>query len=473
MSIGLRARAALLVLALLLSFFLIALFAAGRAAEALANVERARFDSATRQLADTAGYAVLARSEALLTPTLEAFARSPDVVKVVVRDDAGALLAQRTGPQGTTRPSTEITVPVHTRMAAPGDEGELLAFGIQSAGVRTVGSIQASFSSAALPELIARSRRAVMVPVAVGGGFGLLAVLLLSGSVVQRVRLIAAAARRVRHGQLDVTVDASGRDELSSLARDFNTMVQALAEQKVRLDNTAQVLAERESLAAIGRATAIIAHELRNPMGIVLGAAQIVANEHKPMFARAQAAAIVEAEARRLSTVLDDLLTFARPRAPERTDVDVAALVDRVIDRARLPGGPAGGAMLAASGEAAHALADETQVERVLWNLLQNACQAGARRVSVVTSVTGDVVSIRVMDDGPGIDPGIRSQLFLPFATTKQRGTGLGLAASRQVARNHGGDLALLATEKGTCFEVTLPAPARTTTQKNTETKNP
>ena len=67
-----------------------------------ANVERARFDSATRQLADTAGYAVLARSEALLTPTLEAFARSPDVVKVVVRDDAGALLAQRTGPQGTT-----------------------------------------------------------------------------------------------------------------------------------------------------------------------------------------------------------------------------------------------------------------------------------------------------------------------------------------------------------------------------------
>jgi two-component system C4-dicarboxylate transport sensor histidine kinase DctB len=86
----------------------------------------------------------------------------------------------------------------------------------------------------------------------------------------------------------------------------------------------------------------------------------------------------------------------------------------------------------------AFANVDEGQLQQVLLNLVQNAGQAGAANVTL--RVEGS--SVHVVDDGPGVAANMREQLFLPFATNKQRGTGLGLAASRRIARDNGGDLA-------------------------------
>jgi signal transduction histidine kinase len=104
--------------------------------------------------------------------------------------------------------------------------------------------------------------------------------------------------------------------------------------------------------------------------------------------------------------------------------------------------------------------ADREQLHRVLSNLGQNAIQAGATRVEVNARRDGDHVVIDVADNGPGLPPRAREQLFQPFTgSSKPGGTGLGLAIARELMRAHGGDIRLeRSTGEGTCFRLTLPA---------------
>jgi signal transduction histidine kinase len=265
---------------------------------------------------------------------------------------------------------------------------------------------------------------------------------------------------------LAVRVDESGGDELAALGRDFNAMTASLGRQRVALEDAGHQLAEREALAAIGRATAVIAHELKNPLGILLGAAGIVANPARPEEARRQAGQIIDEEVRRLERTLRGLLEYARPRPPEKVAVDALALCRTAAERSTLPGAPAEGCAVGVSGSLAQALADASQVEQVLLNLIANAAQAGARKIAITVGCASSRVSVEVADDGPGIAAEIRDQLFRPFVTTKQRGAGLGLAGSRRMARDNGGDLRHLPSESGARFVLELAqanAPGATT----------
>lgn len=456
--IGLRARASLAVLVLVVAVGGLATVVVKRSDSALHDVERARFEAAAAQLADTVSYGVLANSAALLNPALDAFAKNPDLAHVDVTGDGGALLSAREGPAQHVeggRDVVEVRARVVTRAAPPGDDGELAAFGVADLKPRDVGEVRAVFSSQATADIQKRTRREIVLAALGLGLFGLLVSGALMTNVVRRVRRVADAAAKVRGGARDVVVVVDGADELTQLAADFNQMTRAL-------DDAAQALAERESLAAIGRATAVIAHELKNPLGIVLGAAQIVGNVNKPLEARALAAGIVEEEVRRLSRTLEDLLSYARPRAPEQRSVDVKVACEQAATRALHAGGPMHGKSVAvdahssAAGAArgAFAFVDEGHVQQILLNLVQNAAQAGAHHVTLRLVVEPDVVRVHVVDDGPGVAQDMREQLFMPFATNKQRGTGLGLAASRRLARDNGGDLEYV---DGARFVLTLP----------------
>jgi C4-dicarboxylate-specific signal transduction histidine kinase len=111
-----------------------------------------------------------------------------------------------------------------------------------------------------------------------------------------------------------------------------------------------------------------------------------------------------------------------------------------------------------AGGEAVRALADRQQTEQILWNLIANAAQAGAARVTLRVVAAGGRARIDVEDDGPGVEPELRDhdRIFRPFVTTKQRGAGLGLAASRRMARDNGGDLRLEPSDEGAHFALEL-----------------
>jgi signal transduction histidine kinase len=302
-----------------------------------------------------------------------------------------------------------------------------------------------------------RMRRDMLAAFVLLGGLGLLGVFLMASSVVRRVRNLASAAARVSKGEMDVTVEPSGGDELAGLTRDFNAMTASLREQRKALDDAAATLADREALAAIGRATAVIAHEMRNPLGILLGAAQVAANPSRTEQARQQAARMMEEEVRRLERTLGELLTYARPRPPEKVALQALEQCRHAAQRACAPGSTAQDLRVEVAGEDVRVLVDEQHLAQVLLNLLINASQAGATQVVMRTERIGKRALIHVVDNGPGVKAEIREQLFRPFVTTKQRGAGLGLSGSRRMMRDNGGDVVLRESESGAHLVVELP----------------
>ena len=217
-------------------------------------------------------------------------------------------------------------------------------------------------------------------------------------------------------------------------------------------------LRQKTRLATLGAAVAKVNHDLRNTLATAMLASDRLADSDDPEV-RKVAPRLFEAMQRAVSLCSRTLnfVSDARP-ALKLEAVPVRALVEDVA--AELEG--AGKTRIAAETEPGFAVeADREQLRRALANLILNAIQAGARNVRVQAGAAQGGARIRIADDGQGFNPGAKERLFQPFVGSGRReGTGLGLPIARDIARVHGGDLALVETgPSGTVFELTLPAP--------------
>lgn len=231
----------------------------------------------------------------------------------------------------------------------------------------------------------------------------------------------------------------------------------ALARQWARREDERRAVAERAARGdALTRMAAMAAHEIRNPIGVIRGAVELVSQRAGEALGPddREALADVLGEVDRLRRLTQDFLDFARE----------PALVPSEVDLARLAAEAAAG--LGRSHPAVEVeidlpptvlRADGGRVQQVFANLYLNAAQAGARRIRVASRSAGASLVLTVSDDGPGISAAVASRLFEPFATGRAEGAGLGLALSRRIARRHGGDLRLAAPGPGAAFELELP----------------
>ena len=256
---------------------------------------------------------------------------------------------------------------------------------------------------------------------------------------------LEAAAGRLARGDLAARVSPARDDEIGSLARRLNEMAE-------ELDLRQRRLLESERLAGIGRLAAGVAHEINNPLGVMLGYARLLERRDDEDIKR-DARSVLK-EVARCQAIVAGLLDLARPARLALAKTDVAAIAREVAERAKEDGD----VDVRARGDVT-AMVDEGKVRQILQNLIKNAVEA-APRGRVVVDVDGDAmadVRIRVCDSGPGIAPELRERLFEPFATTKDTGTGLGLAVSSSLAHAHGGALALVDGAAGATFELRLP----------------
>ncbi len=213
----------------------------------------------------------------------------------------------------------------------------------------------------------------------------------------------------------------------------------------------------RESLAAVGQLSAGIAHEFRNALATILGYARILEKQGDPR-ARGPVAEIVR-EIDSVREVIDEFLLYARPPGPAREPVDL----DRIVRRAAA--GASEAIDVQVRGEFRSVIGDEGLLRRAFGDLLQNAADAGrdaGRRAQVLVSGRVDSASgsvwIDVDDDGPGIPPALRSQVFVPFFTTRAAGTGLGLALVQRTIVDLGGTVeAMGGPSGGARFRIRLP----------------
>jgi signal transduction histidine kinase len=270
-----------------------------------------------------------------------------------------------------------------------------------------------------------------------------------SRSIAAPVARLEAGAGRIAAGDLDARIEVRGAPELEALARRFNEMAAAVKEHQGRV-------VESEKLAGIGRLSAGVAHEINNPLGVILGYAKILRKRSEGKLA--DDLAVIEEETLRAKDIVEGLLDLSRPLPASEEQVDLRALSEDVVSRladAKL----LDGVRVSVDGRA-RAPGHAEKLRQVLVNLLRNAAEAAGSggQVEVRLAERDGTALVSVEDSGPGIPRERRDRLFEPFFTTKPRGTGLGLAVSRAIARAHGGDLAADAAEAGGArFALTLP----------------
>lgn len=205
-----------------------------------------------------------------------------------------------------------------------------------------------------------------------------------------------------------------------------------------------------------------LAHELKNPLANVKGLTVLVSRDVGGKSA--ERLEVLQHEVSRMAEILDGFLTFSRPLSPlNEQQVDLRDLCGSVVALHEGMAYAKNVALELAGATAVQAWCDPRKVKQILINLVQNALDAsrpGAAVELVLLGGPGGASRVEVRDRGPGISPVVRAHLFQPGSTTKERGTGLGLALARGLAHQHGGELLLEDREGGGCI-ATLTLPAR------------
>jgi signal transduction histidine kinase len=251
----------------------------------------------------------------------------------------------------------------------------------------------------------------------------------------------------------------------------YQKLAEQLAETNRQLKEAQAEARRSERLAALGQLSAGLAHELRNPLGIIKGSAEMLGKQVRDSTPlAAELAGYISGEVNRLNALVGRFLDFARPLQLQLRAQPVAGIVDRAIeDVVANWSGPAVKVERHYAENAPAVPLDEQLCERVFVNLVQNAYEAmsesggGTLSVSIGAAERGAQrgVEIRFADSGPGIAPELGEQIFNPFMTTKKTGVGLGLAIVSKIVDEHGGSISLDCGAGGACFVVFLPAVAQ------------
>jgi signal transduction histidine kinase len=301
----------------------------------------------------------------------------------------------------------------------------------------------------------------LLAVIALGVGVG---VMLIATRTLRPLRTLADRAKEVARGDYKQRVDATSPDEIGALGREFNAMAAALDEREQRLIRS-------ERLAAVGKIAAQITHEVRNPLSSIGLNAEML-EEETAGEARKLARAIVK-EVDRLTEITEEYLRFARLPRPKLDREDLGELLRSLVAfmHQELEGR---GVTVDARIDPAlpPVAADEHQLRQALLNLLRNAVEAmraGGRLTLTAGRVApssndgddGRYVELTIADTGEGIAPDHLPKIFDPFFSTKEGGTGLGLALTQQIIVEHGGKIEVRsAPGQGTTFVIRLVAAA-------------
>ncbi|MEJ2199562.1 MAG: ATP-binding protein [Desulfuromonadaceae bacterium] len=334
-------------------------------------------------------------------------------------------------------------------------------------GRKVVGVLNLHYALAGMKQKLQESTRFFLISTV------LIILLLAFGSALLLLRLVrrpihflASQMARVEKGDLSVRIEPQFSDEMGSLERSFNAMVDNLDRANRELENVHyRQMARADRLASVGEMASGVAHEIKNPLASISSAIAVLADDFSAEDPRRGIVKEVLGQISRLNKTATDLLSFGRPGDPEFSFVDLNALVQKTLffidqhpeakniqrvkdlDRALLP-----------------VWGDEKQIQQVLFNVMINGIQAMSAG-GTLTVVTGmkqrggkDWGQIQIHDTGSGISAEQMEHVFVPFYTTKIQGTGLGLAICRKLMEQQGGTITISSRPgEGTNVIVELP----------------
>ncbi len=263
----------------------------------------------------------------------------------------------------------------------------------------------------------------------------------------------------------------------------YQELAEALAETNRKLEQAQAEARRSERLAALGQLSAGLAHEIRNPLGVIKGSAEMLnqkLQESNPLAS--ELAGYISTEVNRLSALVSRFLDFARPLHTELTPQDITPVLDRSLQLVATmwKGGP-----VAVERHYPEDLPtvplDESLCEQAFVNIIQNAYDAmGSEggRLSVAAEISRslgrDGIEVRLCDSGPGVPEDLREQIFNPFVTTKKTGVGLGLSIVSKIIDGHQGWIKVESghspdntQSQGACFVMFFPLAVETVNSRS------
>jgi len=283
------------------------------------------------------------------------------------------------------------------------------------------------------------------------------------------IERLTVAAKRIEEGNLQYRVNINRDDEIGSLATAFDQMAERLMQRERELKQSQDTLRRADRLSSLGLLTAGLAHEIRNPLVAIRTFTQLLPERYDDAEFREGFQGLALKEVDRICGLINDLLSFARPSKPNVAPENVNDVVDNI---ARILETQAKEKSVVIARDFGDNLPkvwiDREQMKQVFMNLILNAIQAmrdggsiniSSRPVSRNgTQPSGDFVQVEIRDTGVGIPEENLQHIFDPFFTSKDEGSGLGLAVSHQIVQEHGGFVTVESQlGKGTAFFVHVP----------------
>jgi signal transduction histidine kinase len=290
----------------------------------------------------------------------------------------------------------------------------------------------------------------------------LLGILLASVTGMLLGRIVIRPVESLRHGVMKLaaqdfraSIPVTSHDELGELAQSFNAMAQRLREARDEQRREFQ----RDKIAALGELSLAMAHEIRNPIGVIKTASRLMESSQDPAR-RAELRRMIHEESQRLDHLLNDFQQLARHRRPEFADIDPLEPLNAALQV--LLAGRDNIEVVRKTGHHDRQVRADRELLRQAWiNLVRNALDAmgeGPGRLVVRTSVDDNTLSVSLQDSGPGISRELMTRLFEPFFTTKEHGSGLGLTIASTLAEASGAYLELVPEVKtGACIAMRFP----------------
>ncbi len=290
----------------------------------------------------------------------------------------------------------------------------------------------------------------------------------IASGITNPINSFVKAARAISSGDFDQRVNVRSGDEIGVLSAAFNLMTRRLRQFK----QLEEGLRRKERLAALGELSAGVAHEIRNPLGVIKNSAEMIRKKKDGDTTISELSTFIIDETDRLNNVVDNLLEFARPRAPKLRWENIIEIMERALRIVEEKSKAKGIEIRKEFSPNLHEkiLCDNGQMEQAFLNILINAIDGiknpgGEVSVRIVPgrefeeepSII-DYLYIQVKDNGSGIKEEDMGKIFNPFFTTKPDGTGLGLSIVHKIIENHDGEISAESSPgKGTTMTIKMP----------------
>ncbi|HAR34801.1 MAG TPA: two-component sensor histidine kinase [Desulfobacter sp.] len=420
-----------------------------------------RIDFMTQYLALNCELGLLIGEKYLLQGLVENILEEDDVMAVAILDQNKNILAE--GRRILSGPFEQINKSV---FSSNSQESLNWIGGMEkNKAPEIIGEVQITYSLQGITELINTMKKQVFA-----GALALILVSCLifhfiSRSLVAPIVSLADTARKVSMGNRDVRAAPGTTPEIIRLSQAFNNMLDSLAKGRKTLVRTYEKLTRQQALVEVGKFSMMIAHEVKNPLGIIKSSLELIKSEFNipedDLLLR-----YAEEEIVRLNHLIESFLMFSKPAKPQFEKVDLNQLLEQIAMGFDIQSSTTGVQLDCRIPESKfEAQADFDLLARGIGNIIKNACEANEHKGLVTISVvehykmdkTAHKWELFIQDQGPGISREKKTKIFEPFFTTKSTGTGLGLAFADQAIKAHGGNISIESPESGgCCFCVTL-----------------